>query len=156
MPHFEGLTPATMYLVLNYGVLPFWALLIVLPHARLTEVLVHSALMPLVLGVTYAWLLANAIAGPTALPEGASFATLDGLVKTFSSETVLVAGWAHYLVFDLFIGAWQARDAQRVGLHHLALAPCLVITLLVGPIGLLLYLMVRGISGKGGFSLFEG
>lgn len=156
MPHFEGLSPATMYLVLNYGVMPFWALLIFLPHSKLTETLVHSILVPLVLGVTYAWLLANAIAGTTPLPEGAGFATLDALLKTFSSEAALVAGWAHYLVFDLFVGSWQARDAQRVGLHHLALAPCLLMTFLVGPIGLVLYLMVRGLSGKGGFSLFEG
>lgn len=154
MPQLAALTPETMFSVLNYGVLPFWALLIILPHAKLTEVLVHSVLVPLVLGVTYAWLLATALNGP--MPEGASFMSLQGLSKIFSVETALVAGWAHYLVFDLFAGAWQARDAQRVGLHHLIVAPCLIVTLIVGPIGLLLYLMIRGISGKGGWSLFEG
>ncbi len=156
MPQLANLTADTMFTVLNFGVLPFWALLIILPHAKLTEILVHSVLIPLVLGVTYAWLLATALAGPTPMPEGASFMTLQGLSKVFSVETALVAGWAHYLVFDLFIGAWQARDAQRVGLHHLIVVPCLLVTLVVGPIGLLLYLMIRGISGRGGWSLFEG
>lgn len=156
MPHLESISPSTMYLVLNYGVLPFWMLLLILPHAKITEALVHSVVMPLVLGMTYAWLLATAMSGTPALPEGAGFASLGALMKTFTSETALVAGWAHYIVFDLFVGAWQARDAQRAGLHHILLAPCLVVTLLVGPIGLLLYLMVRGISGRGGFSLFEG
>jgi hypothetical protein len=49
-----------------------------------------------------------------------------------------------------------ARDAQRVGLNHFLLIPCLLLTLLVGPIGLVTYLMIRGLSGKGGTSLFEG
>lgn len=155
MPHFE-ISPDTMYLVLNFGVMPFWALLILLPHARITEVAVHSVLVPLVLGVTYAWLLATAIAGPPAPPDGSGFATLPELMKTFTAPTAVVAGWAHYLVFDLFVGSWEARDAQRIGLHHLVVAPCILITFLVGPIGLLLYLMVRGLSGKAGTSLFEG
>jgi hypothetical protein len=149
-----NLTPEMMYTTLNFGVMPFWVLLILLPHSKLTEALVHTVLIPIVLGVTYAWLLATALTGPS--PEGASFMTLHGLSKLFSSETALLAGWAHYLVFDLFVGAWQARDAQRVGLNHLLLVPCLLVTFLVGPIGLLLYLMVRGISGKAGVTLFEG
>jgi len=156
MPHIQNLSPDTMYLVLNYGVLPFWALLILLPHAKITEVAVHSVLVPLVLGVTYAWLLASAIAGPPAMPDGSGFATLPELMKTFTAPAAVVAGWAHYLVFDLFVGSWEARDAQRIGLHHILVAPCLLVTFLVGPIGLLLYLMVRGISGRGGVSLFEG
>lgn len=154
MPALPEMTPANMYLMLNLGVLPFWAMLMLLPRARVTEQVVHSIALPLILGVTYAWLLATALTSPA--PEGAGFASLDALMKTFSVEIALVAGWAHYLVFDLFVGAWQARDAQRVGLNHLLLVPCLLLTLLVGPIGLVTYLMIRGLSGKGGTSLFEG
>jgi hypothetical protein len=154
MPALPEMTPANMYLMLNLGVLPFWAMLMLLPHARITEQVVHSIALPLILGVTYAWLLATALTSPA--PEGAGFASLDALMKTFSVEIALVAGWAHYLVFDLFVGAWQARDAQRVGLNHFLLIPCLLLTLLVGPIGLVTYLMIRGLSGKGGTSLFEG
>jgi hypothetical protein len=154
MPALPEMTPANMYLMLNLGVLPFWAMLMLLPHARITEQVVHSIALPLILGVTYAWLLATALTSPA--PEGAGFASLDALMKTFSVEIALVAGWAHYLVFDLFVGAWQARDAQRVGLNHLLLIPCLLLTLVVGPIGLVTYLMIRGLSGKGGTSLFEG
>jgi hypothetical protein len=156
MSDLATLSPDTMYLLLNYGVLPFWALLIVAPVLKLTDTLVHSVAMPLLLGVTYAWLLATALWGPVAAPEGAGFASLDALLKLFSTKEALVAGWAHYIVFDLFVGAWIARDAQRVGLNHFALIPCLTLTLLVGPIGLLTYLMVRGLTGRGGWSLFEG
>ena len=148
------LTPDKLYMLLNLSVLPFWVLMIFLPFLKLTDTIVHSVFAPIALGVTYLWLLATALSGH--MPEGAGFETLDGLMKAFTVKQAVVAGWAHYLVFDLFIGAWEARDAQRVGLNHFILAPCLIVTFLVGPIGLLLYLMVRGLSGKGGWSLFEG
>jgi hypothetical protein len=154
MPALPEISPSTMYLALNLGILPFWALMILLPHARITETLVHSVMMPLILGVTYAWLLATALSMPA--PEGAGFSSLEGLMKLFTVEMALVAAWSHYIVFDLFVGAWEARDAQRVGMNHLMLIPCLVLTLLVGPIGLLAYIMIRGLTGKSGFSLFEG
>ena len=154
MPTMPDLSPSTMYLVLNLGILPFWALLIFMPRAQMTDTLVHSVMMPLILGVTYAWLLATALSLPA--PEGAGFSSLEGLMKLFTVEMALVAAWSHYIVFDLFVGAWEARDAQRVGMNHLLLVPCLVLTLLAGPIGLLAYIMVRGLTGKSAFSLFEG
>ena len=154
MPALPEISPSTMYLVLNLGILPFWALLILMPRAKITDTLVHSVMMPLILGVTYAWLLATALSLPA--PDGAGFSSLEGLMKLFTVEMALVAAWSHYIVFDLFVGAWEARDAQRVGMNHLLLVPCLVLTLLVGPIGLLAYIMIRGLTGKSGFSLFEG
>jgi hypothetical protein len=154
MPALPEISPSTMYLALNLGVTPFWALLIFMPRAQITDTLVHSVMMPLILGVTYAWLLATALSLPA--PEGAGFSSLEGLMKLFTVEMALVAAWSHYIVFDLFVGAWEARDAQRVGMNHLLLAPCLLLTFLVGPIGLLAYIMIRGLTGKSGFSLFEG
>ncbi|MDZ4868235.1 MAG: ABA4-like family protein [Alphaproteobacteria bacterium] len=156
MSELAQITPDTLFMVLNYGVLPFWTLLIVAPVFKLTDILVHSVAVPMILGVTYAWLLATALFGGTPVPEGAGFGSLDGVMKLFSVKEALVAGWAHYLVFDLFIGAWQARDAQRIGLNHFILIPCLALTLLVGPIGLLAYLLIRGLTGRAGWSLFEG
>ena len=67
----------------------------------------------------------------------------------FANPWLLLAGWVHYLAFDLFIGAWQVRDAKRTGLSHLLVVPCLVLTFLFGPIGLLLYLALRVILSKG-------
>ena len=156
MSELAAITPALMFKLLNYSVLPFWALLIFLPISKITDLLVHSVLAPILLGVIYAWLLASAIYGAPPVPEGAGFSSLEGVAKLFSVERALVAGWAHYLVFDLFIGAWEGRDAQRVGLNHFILIPCLLLTLLVGPIGLLAYLIARGMAGRGGWSLFEG
>jgi hypothetical protein len=145
-----------IYLALNYGVMPFWALLIFLPFLKITDVAVHSVFAPIVLGVTYTWLLANVMSGVIPMPDGAGFASLDALMKTFSVKEAVVAGWAHYIVFDLFVGAWIARDAQRAGISPFLVAPALLLTFVVGPIGLLSYVMLRGITGRGGWSLFEG
>jgi hypothetical protein len=56
---------------------------------------------------------------------------------------LLLAGWIHYLAFDLFVGSWEARDARQRGVPHLALVPCLALTFLFGPAGWLLYGAVR-------------
>ena len=86
-------------------------------------------------------------------PSGASFSSLAGVMAFFTSPVAATAGWIHYLVFDLFIGAWETRDAHARGLSHLAVIPCLILTLLFGPAGFLLYLGVRAATGKGGFLL---
>lgn len=150
------ISPDSLYLWLNFGVLPFWALIIFVPFLKITDTLVHSVFAPIVLGVIYGWLLAGLMAGTLPLPEGAGFSSLDALMKTFTVKEAVVMGWAHYIVFDLFVGAWIARDAQRIGLNQFAVAPALLLTFLVGPIGLLTYLVIRGISGRAGWSLFEG
>jgi hypothetical protein len=60
----------------------------------------------------------------------------------------LLAGWTHYLAFDLFIGGWEVRDAQRRGVPHLFIVPALVLTFLLGPAGLLLYLATRWFASR--------
>jgi hypothetical protein len=61
----------------------------------------------------------------------------------FQSDALLVAGWLHYLAFDLFVGAWQVRTARAEGIPHLMVVPCLVLTFLFGPVGFLLFLILR-------------
>jgi hypothetical protein len=75
--------------------------------------------------------------------EGGSIWTLDGITVLFSSAKNVMFGWTHYLAFDLFIGSWEAEDAAAHGLPHWLLIPCLVLTLAVGPVGLLVYFIVR-------------
>jgi hypothetical protein len=147
------MTPETAFAIANNGILVFWLLLIVAPAWRGTQILVHSMAIPVLLGLTYIWLFATA--AHVGLPPGASFSSLHGVAAFFSSPYALTAGWVHYLVFDLFIGAWESRDARRRGIPHIAVIPCLVVTLLVGPVGLLLYLALRAVLGKGGFFLSE-
>src|SRR5688572_9446270 len=122
------------FLACNYGVLPAWLLLVFAPHWRWTERIVHSALIPILLAIAYAILLFGDQPGP----QGAHFLTLEGVERIFTSRQTIVACWVHYLVFDLFVGAWEARDAKRLGIRHLYVVPALVLTLMFGPVGLAL------------------
>ena len=145
------MTHEFVFSVATWGVFPFWLLLAVLPHWGPTQFLVHSVAIPLLLGIAYAWYIATGAFGV----EGASFSTLEGVMLFFTVPGAVVAGWIHYLVFDLFIGAWEVRDAKRRGISHWFVLPCLFFTLMVGPIGLLLYLVLRSALSKGGWSLIE-
>ena len=133
------MSPDSVFLVCNYGVLPAWLLLASAPGWAWTQRLVHAVWIPLLLGVVYA----VAFATNPATPEGGGFGTLPAVMALFTSPHAVLAGWVHYLVFDLFVGAWEARDARRRGIPHWALLPCLFFTLMLGPIGLLLYLALR-------------
>lgn len=128
----------TLFLVCNIGVLPAWILLAVAPHHRVTEHLIHAAWPFLLLATMYGMLLAG-MSGP----EGAGFDSLGGVMALLGTPQGALVGWIHYLAFDLFVGAWEVRDARRIGLHHGFVVPCLLLTLMLGPLGLASYLIVR-------------
>jgi hypothetical protein len=144
----------TIFTLINVSVLPAWLLMAVLPRSGVTRAVVHSGLYPILLGVFYAIALTLAI-GFGYGAEGGNFNSAAGVSQLFSHPHGILIGWSHYLVFDLFVGAWEARDAQRRGVPHLALVPCLFFTLMVGPVGLLMYVIVRMALRKGGWSLTE-
>lgn len=118
-------------------VLPVWLLLVFAPRWRWTQRLATFA-VPLLLAALYGWLLAHAHT-----PEGAGFRSLHAVSALFSSPEALLAGWVHYLAFDLFTGSWEARDAARLSISRWVVAPCLLLTFLLGPLGLACYLLVR-------------
>lgn len=144
---------ATLFLVCNNGVLPAWLLLAVAPGWVWTQRLVHSVWIPLLLGVVYAVLIASSVGADS--PDGASFGSLEGVMRFFTVPAAALAGWVHYLVFDLFVGAWEVRDARRQRIPHLAVIPCLALTLGLGPLGLLAYLGLR-LALRREISLDEG
>jgi Domain of unknown function (DUF4281) len=74
---------------------------------------------------------------------GGSFSTLAGVTTMFSKAGNVMMGWTHYLAFDLFIGSWEAEDAPKRGIPHWLLVPIMVLTFMLGPIGLLTYFIVR-------------
>lgn len=101
---------------------------------------VAPVIAPLMISILYVWLMGSHF--PLA-PESANFASLAGVGAFFTVPELLLAGWIHYLAFDLFVGAWEVKDAQANGIRHLAVIPCLVATLMAGPGGLLLYWIVK-------------
>ena len=73
--------------------------------------------------------------------------SLSGLAQAFANPHVMLIGWVHYLAFDLWVGSWEAEEAHRVGMPHILLLPCLALTFLAGPIGLLMFLGLRYARG---------
>lgn len=132
------MSPEQLFSLCGTLVLPGWLLLVFLPRWKWTARLVCPVVIPLLLALVYLWLVATTF-GRTP----GDFGSLAGVSQLFQNPRVLLAGWIHYLAFDLFIGSWEVRDAQRVGVHHLLVVPCLVLTFLFGPVGLLLYFALR-------------
>lgn len=114
-----------------------WLLLVFVPRPRWSRTLA-GVVLPLLLGLLYVWLVATQLPGARG-----GFGSLAEVAELFSQPAVLLAGWVHYLSFDLFIGAWETRDAQRRGVPHLLVIPCLFFTFMLGPVGLLLYFGLR-------------
>jgi hypothetical protein len=118
-----------------------WLLLVVLPGRPWVSEVVTGRAVPMLFAVLYAAVVVTMFGRA----EG-SFSTLDGVATLFTNPWLLVAGWLHYLAFDLLIGTWEARDARERGIRHLLLVPCLFLTFMFGPAGWLAYLGVRRAS----------
>lgn len=119
-----------------------WLLLIFLPRFRFTQ-LIAGIVIPVGIAVLYLALILRYFGrGP------GGFGSLAEVGLLFSQPGLLLAGWVHYLAFDLFIGAWEVRDAQRHQIHHLLVVPCLFMTFMLGPIGLLSYFVIRSIKTR--------
>jgi hypothetical protein len=135
---------AALFSVCNFGVLPFWLLLVFAPKSAVTQALVFRPVVPVVFGIVYGVL----IFGASDVAADANMGSLAGVQGLFDSPWVTTAGWIHYLIFDLFVGAWETRDAARRGIPHWMVVPCLVLTLMLGPIGLLAYLLLRWLKTR--------
>ena len=129
-----------IFSVCSTAVLPGWLLLLVLPRWKWTLGIISAGLLPFMLGLVYLGLLITAVSN---MPEGGGFGSLAALSIAFSNPYGLAAGWVHYLAFDLFIGAWEVRDSQKNDIPHWMVVPCLPLTFMAGPVGLVLYLLIR-------------
>lgn len=135
----------TLFTLTNLWALLSWALLVFAPRkpAVMSAVLfLGVALLCLAYAIMLGLLMSGSVdaGGPSG---GMDFTTLAGVMALFDSKGGAVIGWTHYLAFDLFIGLWIARDADAKGIGRLWQSPVLVLTLLVGPVGLLLWLIIR-------------
>ena len=117
-----------------------WILLLTLPRQRRAMTIAGTAI-PLTLAAVYLVLFLL-----HARESGGGFSSLAAVAQLFENRWLLLAGWVHYLAFDLFIGAWETRDAMARRVPRLLLAPCLLMTFMLGPIGLLCYHVLRARS----------
>lgn len=121
-----------------------WIILAVAPRSVLTRKIILSGAIPLLLSVAYLVLIVLFFGSA----EG-DFSSLSGVMKLFTNEWAVLAGWIHYLAFDMFVGIWEVKDAQAKNISHWFVIPCLFLTFMLGPIGFLLYSILRLFLAKG-------
>lgn len=133
------MSPDALFAVAGQAAMIGWLALVFLPRYWEPLNWVPRYIIPFGLSLLYAGL----ILAHFFTVEGGGYDTLDQVAALFSKRELLLAGWVHYLAFDLFVGAWIAQDADRIGLSRLLQAPLLVATLMFGPLGLALFLIMR-------------
>ena len=142
------MTADALFRLCNSVAMAGWLLLVVTGWStrasRIISSLITGLLVPALLSGFYLVLILTHWSG-----HKGGFNSLSAVMLLFTDHWLVLAGWVHYLAFDLFIGSWQVRDARRNRVPFLLVLPCLLLTFLFGPIGLLLYLFLAGLATRG-------
>lgn len=134
---------AALFPIANFTAMAGWAVLLASPWLPRLADMVAGVAIPLLLSVAYAGLV---LAFWTSAQGG--FDSLANVALLFQTPGMLLAGWIHYLAFDLFVGAWIVRRARGEGVPFLLVVPCLALTFLFGPVGFLLFSALRAVRGR--------
>ena len=137
------LTLENIYLIANWGVVPFWLLLVFLPNNQLTNFFVQSVMVPLLLAGGYVLLSYKIYLDENILGGFELYSGLDGLYSMFANEALLLIFWLHFLAISLFTGAWIVRDSKRYLIPKIITIPSLILTYFAGPVGLVIYWFIR-------------
>src|SRR5215468_1667190 len=132
------MNPEQVFAIANLVALAAWLLLAVVPRRPWVTTVVTGTAVPALFAVAYI-----VIIGSQWRTSAGSFSTLAGVSVLFSNPWLLLAGWLHYLAFDLLAGTWEVSDARGRGIPHLVVVPCLALTFMFGPAGWLVYHGVR-------------
>ena len=128
-----------VFSIVNVIALPMWVLMIFLPKWKGTRFLIDYKIIPLVLSLFYAFYIVNSmLSGPPM-----DFGSLESVMHLFTFENAVLAGWVHYLAFDLLVGMWMLDQNKNLKIHPIIMAPCLIGTFMLGPIGFMLFMIIR-------------
>ena len=137
------LTSDNIYLLANWGVIPFWLMLLTIPNQPITKVLVNSVIVPLILASAYVYLAYKLYLDGEVFDVFQLYFGLDSLYSIYSNEIFLLIFWLHFLSISLFIGSWISRDAQKYMIPKILTMLSLILTYFSGPVGLVFYWIVR-------------
>ena len=132
-----------IYLIANWGVIPFWILLIFFPNHQFTNLIAQSIMAPLLLATGYVYLSYTIYTEGNIFDGFELYNGLDGLYSMFSNEVLLLIFWLHFLAISLFAGSWIVRDSKRFLIPKVITIPSLILTYFAGPIGLVIYWFFR-------------
>ena len=148
-------TIETLYMWINLGVLPFWFILIVFPQSHLSRIFVTSIFPFFVLGGVYLFILYKSyLTGYDFDGNFTLYLGLSELSRLFEDHLYIMIFWTHFIAINLFIGGWIVKDSQKFSINKVLMAVPLIVTYLIGPIGLFLYWIIRIFYAKR-ISLYE-
>ena len=140
----EYLTFENIYIFSNYGILPFWLLVIIIPESKTSQFFVNSIIIPLILSTFYIYAIYQAILLDDPLLDIFKlYLNIDNLYTTFATESFLLIFWIHFVALSLFLGSWVSRDAIKYNIPKKITVFPLVLIYFSGPIGLILYWFFR-------------
>lgn len=138
------MTPEQIFQTCSTVAMLGWLLLIIISPFWFGFDKLFIGIIIALLAIVYLWLIAQSF-NPETFKQ---FGSLGGVMELFTNKTAVTAGWIHYLAFDLFVGVWIKKNAVRHSISHWLVIPCLLLTFMLGPIGLLLYLLIRWVVSK--------
>ena len=140
---------------INLGVLPFWFILIVFPQSHLSRIFVTSIFPFLILSGVYIFILYKSyLIGYDFDGNFSLYLGLSELSRLFEDHLYIMIFWTHFIAINLFIGGWIVKDSQKFSINKVLMAVPLIVTYLIGPIGLFLYWIIRIFYAKR-ISLYE-
>ena len=145
----DYLTFENIYLWTNFGILPFWLMLIFIPNSKITRIFVNSIILPLVLAATYVYVVYQAILLDESMFDIFKlYLSLDNLYTVFATENFLLIFWIHFLALNLFLGSWVSRDGAKYNMSRSLVSVPLIIIYFTGPLGLVVYWFFRVFYAK--------
>ncbi len=148
-------TVETLYMWVNLGVLPFWFILIIFPQSHLSRIFVTSIFPFFILSGVYIFILYKSyLIGYDFDGNFTLYLGLSELSRLFEDHLYIMIFWTHFIAINLFIGGWIVKDSQKFSINKVLLAIPLIVTYLIGPIGLFLYWIIRIFYAKR-ISLYE-
>ena len=152
---FTYFTIETLYMWINLGVLPFWFILIVFPQSHLSRIFVTSIFPFFILSGVYIFILYKSyLIGYDFDGNFSLYLGLNELSRLFEDHLYIMIFWTHFIAINLFIGGWIVKDSQKFSINKVLMAVPLIVTYLIGPIGLFLYWIIRIFYAKR-ISLYE-
>ena len=133
-----------LYYWINFGVLPFWLVLIFFPHSHLCRYLVTSIFPIIILSGAYIFMLYKSYLNSyDFLGNFNLYLGINNVSNLFSNEIFLIMFWTHFVSINLFVGGWIVKDAQKFSINKIIIIFPLIITYLIGPLGLFFYWIIR-------------
>lgn len=138
------MTPTEIFSLANMTAMPMWILMIFLPKWKITRFLIDFKVVPILLSAVYAIYIVKSMLSGGIM----DFGSLSTVMALFTEENTVLAGWVHYLAFDLLVGMWILERNKKLGIHQVLIAPCLFLTFMFGPLGFLLFIIIKTIKNK--------